>query len=182
MAIIMKKALSVVLAVCILCGCFMISAFAEDKPMGTVRVRLNSNVAGKTESDYADFIEILSDNAVYRFSGAGPVSVSDYAGTPENGKLVAGRRYSVSYCLDAADGYVLPDALNDGDIEIECGKNVTVYAKQIVSANYRTDDGEFVPYRGLRIVASITVDGNIIQRLFGMIHDLILKIQAWSLY
>ena len=175
----MKKAFSVLLALCAVCCCLLPAAAVE---MGTIKVKLNSDLAGLTEKDVVGFIEIKSDNVVSSQQDGGPVSVADYSGTPEFGALVAGRTYFIDYALVAADGYTLPDKVEDLDVEIECGKGVTVYHTPIVSGPYRDEDGVMREYKGFRIQAKVVVDGNAFQRIIGWIHDLILKIEAWSLY
>ena len=175
-----KKIFSVLLAVFMVCCC-LLPAFAQSE-LGTVRVKLNSDVAGYTENDIAQFIEIKSDNVVSSLQDGGPVSVADYSGTPEFGALVAGRTYFIDYAMVAAAGYTLPDKLEDGDVEIECGKGVSVYHVVITSGPYRDEAGVMQNYKGLRIQAKVVVDGNAFQRIIGWIHDVILKIEAWSLY
>lgn len=177
----LKKIFSVLLAVCAVCCCLLPAASAAAE-MGTVKVKLNSDIAGCTERDVDQLIELKSDNVAFRQRADSPVHVSDYAGTMEPGKLVAGRTYYIDYSLVAADGYTLPEKLEDGDVEIECGKGVTVYHTAIVTGNIRGEDGEIHPNKGLRIQASVVVDGNAFQRIIGWFHDLILKIKAWSLY
>ena len=177
----LKKGLSVLLVLCIFCGCMLPAAGAGK--IGTIRLKLNSDIDGLTERHYEKVIEIKSDNVVYTKRSAGPVSFSDYAGTPVQGAVKAGREYTVHYLLDAAEGYALPDDPDELDVEIECGKGVKVISKQIVSARERDESGNFVvTYRGLMIYASIVVDGSVFQRMIGRIHDIIIKIRAWSLY
>lgn len=177
----LKKCISVLLAVCAVCCCCMLPAAAE-RELGVISVRLNSDVAGCTQESTQALIELLSDNVVYKPDRVHPVSVSDYAGTVEYCPLVAGRTYFVTYMLSAADGYTLPDKLQDGDVQIECGKGVTVYATQITVASIRGEDGTFTYEKSLTIQARVLVDGNIFQRIVGWIYDQYLKLRAWSLY
>ncbi len=177
----MRKTIAVLLAAIMLFGCLSVTAFAEE-PVGQIRVRLKSDVAGATQEDVQRFIELTSGHAVLGFQWNEPVSVADYAGTPESGKLVAGRTYYVDYVLGAAEGYVLPETLTDENLVIECEKGVTVISRQIVTASVRNETGGFTNYKGLRGYAKLVVDGNAIQRMVGILHDLILKIKAWSLY
>ncbi len=176
-----RKIVSVVLALCML-GCCLILSAAAQEPVGRVSLKLNSDVAGHTDADYSAFITVVSGNVRISFHSGGPVYASDYAGTTTDEALVAGRTYYVDYLLEAEDGFALPDAVNEDDIEIECGKGVTVFAKQIVVSHARTDNGFVEDFRGLRIQARVLVDGNEWQRLIGWFYDLILKIRAWSLY
>ena len=177
----LKKAISVMLAVLSICFC-LIPAYAGEPEDDVISVKLSSNVADYTEKDTDKFIEILSDNVVYSTRGDTAVSVYNYAGTVYDGAVKAGRTYYVSYSLDAADGFTLPEELNDSNLKIECGKGVNVYSKQIVSATKKDDEGIKVVYRGIYIQATVTVDGNIFQRIIGLISDLYIKARAWSLY
>ena len=177
----LKKTLSVLIAGLILCAILLPATAAAD--VGPVSVKINSNLAGKTANDVDAFIEIKSGNVVLQAIHGGPVSVSDYAGTAYfDEALVAGRTYDITYCLCAADGYELPEKLADGDLEIECGKNVSVFQKSIAVSHDRNDDGSFQDDREILIRAMVLVDGNAFQRVIGWFHDLILKIKAWSLY
>ena len=186
-----KKLVSVLLALCVLGGCLLLPAAAQtidaqsgdaQSEFGVISVKLNSDVAGYTENDIDKFIEIRSANVVSSQRDGGPVSVADYAGTHEFGALVAGRTYFIDYAMVAAEGCTLPDNVEDLDVAIECGKGVSVYHTAIVSGPYRDEDGVMREYKGFRIQAKVVVDGNAFQRVFGWIHDLILKIEAWSLY
>ena len=176
-----REIVSVVLILCML-GCFMLPAAALE-PVGKIRLSLSSDVAGRTEEEYQAFITVVSGNVRCSDHNAGPVSASDYAGTPViEEPLVAGRTYFVSYLLEATDGCALPDRIEDCDLEIECGKNIEVFAKQIVVSHAKTENGMVEDFRGLRIQAQVLVDGNVLQRIIGLFHDVILKIRAWSLY
>lgn len=176
----MKKTLSVLLATCLLAAC-LLPAFAA-APVGKVSIRLSSDIAGCTRADYAQIFEIVSGNVVYSFHSDSPVLISDYAGTGEYAHMTAGRTYFIEYMLEAADGCELPDAFPDGDVEISCGKGVTVLAQQIVTATIRNADGEYEPFKAFCIQAKVVVDGTAIQRIIGLFTDLILKIKAWSLF
>lgn len=175
-----KRVASVITAVCLLCCCLTPAAAAE--PVGEMRVRLHSDVAGRTRDDIADHIEILSDNLIIEPVRKWPVSVYDYAGTPEFGRLKAGRIYYIYYDLVPAEGYVLPDNVADADLKIECGKGVSVYSVQIVKKAAREDTGAGGSDKGLMIYAAVTVDGSFFQRVVGRLYDIYLKIKAWSLY
>ena len=137
----LKKAVSIFLVICTFCFC-LVPAAAKNE-FGAASIRLNSNLDGCTEKDTERFIEIRSENVVYNMMFSGPVSVSDYSGTGEQGKLKAGRTYYVTYNLDAASGYELPEKLDDSNLIIECGKGVTVISRQISSAPVRNEDGSF---------------------------------------
>ncbi len=173
----LRKAISVLLALCALCWCALPAA--AQRETGKIAVKLNSDIAGATRRDTDRLIELKTDNVVLSTRGDGPVYTADCAGTVEYGELKAGRTYDVYYCLTAADGYTLPETLKDGDVEIECGKGVSVISTQIESLNDR--EGNTI-YRGIRIYAVVTADGSVFQRVIGYFYDLILKIKAWSLY
>ncbi len=175
-----KKSVSLILAVCSLC-CLLLPAAADNT--GVISVKISSDIAGLTENDAEKLIEIKSPGIIYSARGDGPVSFSDYAGTSFDGELTAGRVYYIDYMLTAAEGYTLPDKIEEGDIDIECGRGVKVISAQIVTAKIREGDtAEFTEFRGLKIFAEVTVDSNIFQRIAGFIYDMILKIRAWSLY
>ena len=178
----LKKSIGILLAVCIL-SCCLLPAAAAARPTGVITLKLKSDVAGCLYLNSDNFIEITSDNVVLNTNRTAPVSVSDYAGTVNYCPLKAGRTYDVSYDLIAADGYELPDRLTDGDVQIECDKGVTVYSVQIAKANIRDESGEVKSFKGLLIRASVVVDSNnFLQRVFGYLYDICLKIRAWSLY
>ena len=176
----LKKILCVLLSVLLMSLCLLPAAAQNET--GVIRVRLNSDVAGCTERDAEALIEILSGNVVYTTRRADPVSVVNYAGTPDSGELKAGRAYDLHYQLSAAEGYELPEAITADNMIIDCGKGVDVYSVQITGGSYRDENGELVPHRGLVIYASVVVDGNLFQRVFGWFYDLLLKARAWSLY
>lgn len=178
----LKKTVSVLLALCAVLYCCLLPAAAEEKELGVISVKLNSDIAGLTDKDADKLIELKSDNVVYCTDDGVPLLISNYAGTQERGELKAGRSYTIYYMLRAAEGYTLPDALQEGDVEIECGKGVTVLAKQITTSAKRGEDGEIDHTHGLRIFAKVVVDGNMLQRAFGFLYDLYLKIKAWQLY
>ena len=176
----MKKTVSVLLTVCLLCFCLLPAAAAKE--IGVISLRLNSNIAGKTKNDVAQLIELRSDNVKYGIRTSEPISFADYGGTSENGKLVAGRTYTARYYLSAADGYALPEQLSDSNLIIECGKGVTVISKSIVTSRIRVEDGSFDEVKGIQIFAKVVVDGNFFQRMIGVFYDLFLKVKAFQLY
>ena len=178
----MKKTLSVLLAACLLLCCTPVFAAGSPAAVGAVRLRVRSDIAGCTRNHYTDIVEILSGNVAYDTSGDGPVFIANYAGAGEYAHMDAGRTYDITCTLVAAEGYALPDPADGLDLQIDCGKGATVISAEIVSVNRRTDDGQTVPFRGLRIFARVTVDGTVFQRIVGWFTDLILKIKAWSLY
>lgn len=175
-----KKVLSVLLSLLIVCACLLPALALQD--CGTISVRLNSDIAGLTKNDVQKLIELRSGNVKYGIRTSEPVSFSDYGGSSENGKLVAGRTYTAHYYLTAADGYALPEQLTDSNLVIDCGKGVTVYNKAIVTSNVRLADGSFDEVKGIRIYAKIVVDGNFFQRMIGLFYDFYLKVKAFQLY
>ena len=180
----MKKQIAVLLVICALLGVLLVPGFAQSGA-GAISLRLNSNVAGCTEADAEQLIEILSGPAVYYYANSCPVSVADYAGGSHTGPLEAGRTYTVTYTLAAAEGSALPEALSEGDLALDCGKGVTVvYSKIIEMQNVdpHPAQGAASTTRLLRIIANVTVDSNVLQRMIGWLKDIVLKIRAWSLY
>ncbi len=176
----LKRTIGLLLTVLVLCFCLLPAAAQNET--GVITLRLNSDIDGRTKWDVEQLIEIKSGNVVYSTYRTAPVSVSDYAGTPDSGKLKAGRTYNIHYQLSAAEGYELPETVTADNVKIECGKGVKVHAVQITRGTYREENGALVTCRGLLIYASVVVDGNIFQRVIGWFHDLILKAKAWSLY
>ena len=176
----MKKTVSVILLICSLLVFVCNSSAAES--VGDISVRINSDIAGMTERDTEKLIEIEKENVVYSTEGDGPVSIYDYAGTHTSEAVSAGRTYNIYYTLVAADGYVLPDFLAEGDIDYLCGRGVNVISSQIVTAKVNTDGVGPENFRGILIFAHVRVDGNFFQRAAGFIYDRLLKFRAWSIY
>ena len=176
----MKKLISVTLVLVLLCGCLLLPAAARE--LGPVHVKLNSDIAGYGEAQYAQIFEILSGNVTYAHKHGVPVSISDYVGRPLEGAMEAGRTYNISCLLDAASGFEMPESLPDGAVTVDCGKGVTVNHIAVVYGNYRLDDDSYEIYRGLRITATVVVDSSMMQRVIGWLKDTILKIRTWQLY
>ena len=82
MFIMLKKMGCLLLAGLIVCFC-LLPAAAQDEA-GAITLRLSSSIAGRTERDVEQLIEIKSGHVVYSTYRTSPVSVSDYAGTPQN--------------------------------------------------------------------------------------------------
>ncbi len=177
----MKKLISVTLALILLCGCLLLPAGAA-RELGPVHVKLNSDVAGCGEAQYAQIFEILSGNVTYGQKHGEPVSISDYVGRPLEGAMEAGRTYNVSCLLDAAEGFEMPESLPEGAVTVDCGKGVTVYHIAVVYGKYRQADDSYEIYRGIRINATVVVDSSTMQRVIGWLKDTILKIRMWQLY
>ena len=175
-----RKTVSVLSALCVLCCCLLPAAALA--PTGPVAVTLHSDIAGCTQNDADRLIEVKTAGvAVKGLAGEG-IYISDFGGTPENGPLVAGRTYFIDYTLSAAPGYTLPETVGPDTVAVTCGKGVSVISTQLVQVTARDDDGNPLPFRGIAIRTKTVVDGSLLQRILGYIHDLILKIRAWSLY
>ena len=177
----MKKLISLTLAVCVLLGCLLpMAAAAEKEP---IILRVNSDVAGCTEKDAEQIIEIRSPQVTYYPNPDKPISIANYAGGGEYAHMEAGRNYSITCTLQAADGYTLPETLSDGDVVFDCGKGAKVVYCKVAEMHVPNHDPHVdVRVRVLRIVADIVVDGNPLQRIIGWFRDIILKIRSWQLY
>ena len=178
----MKKTIAGILAVCMLLSLCVIFAGAKDDD--TIRLRLNSDVAGCTTNDVDKMIEILSGPVEFYHDNSSPVDIANYAGGSEYAHMEAGRSYTVTYALIAKDGYTLPETLSDGDVVFECGKGVKViYCKviEMANTNLHPAPGEARTTRLLRVMANVVADGNALQRLIGWIRDIILKIRSFQI-
>ena len=173
----MKKWIAAVLAICLFSGVLLLPAGAQQET-GVISLRLNSNVAGCTRENADRLIEIRSGNVVPGCGGERAIFIANAAGGSEGAHMDAGRTYTITYTLGAAEGYTLPETLSDGDVQIETGQGVTVLNCAVI--RLATAGGETV--RALRINANVKVDGNAIQRFIGWLRDLILKIRSWQLY
>ena len=181
----MKKTVSVVLAAVLLLCCLLPAAAQETEslPVGAIRLRVHSDVAGCTEKDADRLIEILSGHVVFREGGIYPVSISNVIGESENGQMAPGRQYTIIFTFVAEEGYALPDALAEGDVTFECGKGARIASCRVADfaipgAPPRSPER----LRALQIYAVVVTDSNVFQRLVGIFKDLWLKIRAWSLY
>ncbi|MBQ6065987.1 MAG: hypothetical protein IJK89_04120 [Clostridia bacterium] len=180
----MKKLISLSLAVCVLLGCLLpLASAAQTEAQGPIALRVNSDVAGCTEKDYEQIVEILSPQVTYYTDGSNPISIATYAGGGEYAHMEAGRSYSVTCTLVAADGYTLPEELAEGDVSFECGKGAKVVYCKVAEMHVPNPDPHVdARVRVLRIIATIVVDGTPFQRVIGWIRDIILKIRSWQLY
>ena len=179
----MKKTVSLLLAILLLLCCGLPAAAQSENDV--IALRLNSNVAGCTDADAERILEIRSGPVKYYEGNSCPISIANYAGETEYAHMDAGRTYTITYTLIAADGTVLPEELRDEDIVLDCGKGVSVVYCKIVelrNPNLNPAPGEPETTRVLRIMANVVVDGTPVQRLIGWLKDLILKIRAWSLF
>lgn len=178
----MKKLLSLTLIVCVLLGSLLPLASAQTEAEEPIRLRLNSDVAGCTERDVEEIIEILSPQVAYYEANSCPVSIANYAGGSEYAHMEAGRSYAITYTLQAAEGYELPEEISEDDVVFECGKGVTVLYCKVVQMQIPNPDPHVDErVRVLRIIAKVVVDGNVMQRIIGWIRDIILKIRSWQL-
>ena len=176
----MKKLISVLLVLSVMLCCLAPLAMAEPE-CGTIRIRLNSNVAGCTEQDVDKLIELLSPQVTWYNNPSNPVSIANAAGGAEHAHMEAGREYAITYMLKAADGYELPAELADGDVEFECGEGVTVIYCKIAEMHVPGGD-KYARTRAIRIIAKVIPDYTFMQRIIGIIKDIILKIRSWQLY
>ncbi len=180
----MKKTISLTLAVVFLLGCLLPMASALPE-CGQISLRLHSDIAGCTEKDVDQIMEILSPQVIgyVNKSGNGPIDIANYAGGPEYAHMEAGRSYTITYMLTAAEGYELPEELADGDVVFDCGKGVDVVYCKVASMHVSNPDPHVDErIRVLRIMANVVVDGNPLQRVIGWFRDIILKIRSWQLY
>ena len=179
----MKKIISVILTACVLLGALLPLASAQTEAEDKIHLRLNSDVAGCTERDAEQIIEILSPQVAYYKNGDSPISIANYAGGSEYAHMEAGRNYAVTCTLQAAEGYTLPETLSDGDVVFDCGKGAKVVYCKIAEMHVPNPDPHVDErVRVIRIIADIVVDGNPLQRIIGWIRDVILKIRSWQLY
>lgn len=174
----MKKWIAILLTLCVLSGVLLLPAGAQQET-GVISLRLNSNVAGCTRENADRLIEIRSGNVVPGCGGERAIFIANAAGGSEGAHMDAGRTYTITYTLGAAEGYTLPETLSDGDVQIETGKGVAVLHCGVIRLADVTG-GE--PVRALRITANVKVDGTAVQRFIGWLRDLILKIRSWQMY
>ncbi len=178
----MKKLISLILVfgllLCCLPPCF---AAAEGD---AIAIRLNSDVAGCTREDVDRLIELLSPQVTWYENGQGngPVSIANAAGGGEYAHMEAGREYTVTYMLQAAEGYTLPEEIGEGDVSFACGKGVSVIYCKIAEMHNPATPDKYDRIRALRIMATVVPDGTALQRIIGWVRDLILKIRSWQLY
>lgn len=170
----MKKSLSVFLAVLLMTSALLMPVNAREK-IDSISVSFSSDLAGLTDKDIDSFKVEASDNIILDDD---PVLVADYTGAAYLGEIKPGRTYYIYYDFIAADGYELPDEVNDENISINCADGVSViwYGKTI---------GPYIdgkPSEGLMFFTKLEAPGNFFQRFFGRIADIFLKIKAWSPY
>ena len=173
----MKKVIAVITAILIMIPAFSFGSYAaEDKK---IVIELRSDIASMTCDDYRSFALIKSDNIVFdETQRSDPLILTDCVGNIYTGKMKAGRTYSIWYTFYAADGFEIPDEMNDDTIEIICGKGVNAfwYGKTVGTGK----DGERL--YSLSVWTDVRVDGNFFQNIFGRLADLFLKIKSWSPY
>lgn len=180
----MKKLLALFLAVCALCCCLLVPVGAQTGE-NTISLRINSNIAGCTRADAEKLLEIRSGPVTYYNENGYSVFIANYAGGGEYAHMDAGRTYTLTYTLAAADGYTLPGTLPDGFVALDCGKGVSVLSCRIIElydGHTQPASGAGQTVRALRITANVVVDGTTVQRIIGWLRDLFLKIRSWSLY
>jgi len=170
----MKKLLCLFLAALLVCPLFVFPAFAASGDR--VVIHLSDDLAGCTQQDYEKFAVITSGNCEFDTAAApGPVFAADYAGTAYEGELTAGRTYSVYYYFTPGEN------LNPAECEtqFDCDSGVKVISYSAV----KMQQSENAPERtDIAVFAQVTVRGSFLQRITGMILDLIAKIKAFQLY
>ena len=174
----MKKVLSIFLTVVILVLPFSFAAGAKEYD-SVISITLNDDIAGFDYTAPERIAVITSDNVVFEADGdSSALQINDYAGNVYLDKLRPGRTYTFSYSITPADGFTIPDTLDDTNVNITCadGARVIYYAK----AQGAYKDGK--PTYSLLLYTQVTVKGTAFQRIIGRILDFILKIKAWSLY
>lgn len=174
----MKKILSIILTVIIIACAVPVCSCAEAKDEKIV-IELRSDIAGMTYRDYEKFAIIRSDNIRFDLSeDPDPAFVTNCVGSIIFDEMKPGRKYVICYTFYAADGFEIPDEMNEDTIEIICSENVNPYWYGKTVGPLR--DGQ--PLYSLTMHTEVRVDGNFFQNLFGRIADLILRIKAWSPY
>ena len=179
----MKKRVIAFLTACLLRYAFVLPAAAADGGTQKISLCLRSDVAGCTEDDGDKLLEIRSPQVKLR--AVNGIYISHAAGGSLFGaRMEPGRRYTLEYALVAADGCTLPETVAEGDVELECGKGVSVVSCRIVEyyTGRRNDDGSHITERTLMIVANVVTDSTVLQRVVGWFRDLWLRIRWWQLY
>lgn len=178
----MKKIVSVLLVVLLAALSLMPFSAAEGRKTADVSVRLFSDLAGLDYRQPEKFAAPLSDGIEFNtFLGLDPVLVCDYAGNMYEGKIKAGRTYTVSVSFEAADGYELPSEISEKNVSVEKDGSIDMLYVSKTGGAYNID-GVMTPHEAVKITYMITVPSNAFQRLIGMLADLFLKIRSWSLY
>ena len=181
----MKKAVCVALAALTLLFCLLPAAAQETEalPTGPIRLRVHSDVAGRTEEDADALVEILSGHVVFREDGVYPVSISNIIGETENGRMAPGREYTIIFTFVAEEGYALPDKLAAGDVTFECGRGAQIASCRVADFAVRgAPPRSDARLRALQIYTVVVTDSSVFQRIVGLLQDLWLRIRAWSLY
>ncbi len=170
----MKKCVCLLLAFILAFSIFTLPAYAA-ADTGVV-IHLSDDLDGLSARDYEKFASFTSGNCSFDLlAPAGPVYFSDCAGTSFDGPLTAGRTYSVYYSLMPDEG-LDPQSC---ELEFDCDSGVKVISYSAV----KYSDSETTAERyGLTVFAQVTVRGSFLQRVIGIILDLIAKIKAWQLY
>ena len=179
----MKKWFAFLLTCCLLCGA-LTPLCAAQAETNVISLRLNSDIAGCTREDAEKLLEIRSGHVVYYSGAGGAVAIANAAGGTEGAHMDAGRTYAITYTLAAEEGYALPETLADGDVLLETGEGVTVLSCGVIELANVNVPPAFTAARTrvLRITARVRVDGTVLQRIIGLIRDLLLKLRSWQLY
>ncbi len=155
-------------------------AFAENEPESSkIVIELRSDIAGKTAKDYRECAVILSDNVIFDESqSSDAVLLTDYVGNIYDGEMKPGRTYVLWYTLYAADGFEIPDELDESNTEIICGKGAECYG---CFKTVETDE-EGNSVDSISLLTEVKVDGNLFQNIIGAIMDFFLKMMSWSMF
>lgn len=132
----------------------------------------SDDLEGLTERDCVKFADLSGGDLVLQEDRTW---VYDYTNMPYDGKMKPGRTYYVEFEFLKADGCEFPETLTEENTDFRCGKN-----NEIVWYHYAGSLKE--PHQVLYVCEKVVIKGNIFQRFFGKIADLILKMKAWSPY
>ena len=167
----MKKLLSLILALVLAASVLAFSVSAKE--IENIVIEFSSDVSGLTYEDYDRIAVIKSDGLVCK-----NLQINDYVGNVYLEEMKPGRTYTYSYTFTAAEGYALPETVDESNVTFLCDDSCTVwwYGKTV---GPRVDG---VTQYSFSVSAEVTVDGNLFQRIFGRIADFFRKLLSWSPY
>lgn len=167
------KSIAVLLSVLIIGLTAAVPAFAES--IDDISIRFNDDIAGLTFEDKEQLAEILSDGLEFENRDLYMVvQINDITGNVWLEPVKAGITYTISYAFKAKDGFELPESLEDTSVEMLCADGCEVYWYSLTQG--RECDVSLTVY------TTVTVKGNLFQRIFGWLADTIQKIMSWSPY
>lgn len=170
----MKKSLSVFFAVIFVASAMLLPVRAQEK-IDRLSVSFSDNIVGLTYEDYDKFGVKTSANITFDDD---PILVADYTGSAYLGEIKPGRTYYIYYNFVAADGYELPEEINEKNVSVKCSDGCSVIWFGKTQGAYV--DGK--PSYGLMFYTEIKTPGSFFQKFFGKLADIFLKIKSWSLY